>query len=230
MPESLGQSFTSLNRFLVVQFLVSGYLDTELISLFFLLTGASARFPSTSPLHCGLPGTSCRGAVQGVNRKKRLELFQQNLSENLCLEPLCSLLFWVGQYFIYWRYRRTGFWNLTVRDLHLFQRHPLHLFIFSGGTRELLGKEEMQVGPAGTTALFQGGVFGCTSWTSAVESAHAMGHPEQRTCFSWVSVASPKSSNKGWGVRGRINICHSLPCGDVCNSISPPWTLPWLLL
>lgn len=64
MLESLGESFTTLNTFLVVQFLVSGYLDTELISLFFMLTVASARYPSTSPLHCGLPATSCRGAVQ----------------------------------------------------------------------------------------------------------------------------------------------------------------------
>lgn len=28
------------------------------------MTGASARYPSTSPLHCGLPATSCRKAVQ----------------------------------------------------------------------------------------------------------------------------------------------------------------------
>jgi len=66
MLESLGKRVTSLNTFLVVQFLVSGYLDTELISLFFMLTGASARYPSTTPLHCGLPATSCRGAVQAA--------------------------------------------------------------------------------------------------------------------------------------------------------------------
>lgn len=47
------------------------------------------------------------------------------------------------------------------QDFHRLLRHPLHLFIFSGGTRELPGKEEGQVAPAGMTALFWGGSAGC---------------------------------------------------------------------
>lgn len=76
----------------------------------------------------------------------------------------------------------NGFWHLTFRDFHLFLRHPLQLFIFSGGTRELPGKEERQIAPAGTTALFWGGSAGweCLALPhglESVESAHRMGTP-----------------------------------------------------
>lgn len=64
MLESLGENFTTLNTFLVVHFLISEYLDAELIPLFFMLTGASARYRSTSPLHCGLLATSSKEVVQ----------------------------------------------------------------------------------------------------------------------------------------------------------------------
>lgn len=90
MLESLRKSFTSLNTFLVVQFLVSGYLDTELITLLFMLTGASARYPSTSPLHCGLPATSCRGAVQAGGCAQ--EEVPSTISAKFFREHMCGAL------------------------------------------------------------------------------------------------------------------------------------------
>lgn len=116
--------FTSLNTILVVWFLVSRCLDAELIPLFIMLAGASARYPSTSPLQCGLPATSCKEAMQtavciaGNAFNCFSKICQRTYVRGPCV-AFCLLLPAGNRDELC-----NGFWDLTVRDFHALLRHP----------------------------------------------------------------------------------------------------------
>lgn len=67
--------------------------------------------------------------------------FQQNLPEKTYMRSLCSFLFQVGQLILSAGGTLYCLLPSHSEDFHWLWRHPLHLFIFSGGIRELPGKE-----------------------------------------------------------------------------------------
>lgn len=178
MLESLGESFTSLNTFLVVQFLDIWTLNWHHCFSCWLEHLLDIHPPASFTVGYQQPPAEEQCRQQGMHRKKCLQLFQQNLPENICLGPCAALCFKWDNILSAGGTEElcNGFWHLTVRYFHLFLRHPLHLFIFSGGTRELAGKEEMQVVPAGTASLQDGSIWLRLMDLSSIKCTHS-GHP-----------------------------------------------------
>lgn len=205
--------FTSLNTILVVWFLVSRCLDAELIPLFIMLAGASARYPSTSPLQCELPATSCKEAMQtGVYTAGNAfncfsKIWQRTYVRGPCV-AFCLLLPAGSREELC-----NGFWDLTVRDFRALLRHSPHPF-------SLVVPESSQGG-----RRCRVGVFGWAALTWAVWSEHTVDNPNSGCDSSGflLQVQSPQMKAGEQEKESTFIICYRVPMFPLMN-------LHWLLL
>lgn len=126
--------------------MVSRCLDAELILLFIMLAGASARYPSTRPLQCGLPATSCKEAVQTAVciAGNAFNCFSKICQRTYVRGPCVALPF-VCFYLLEIEMNSVMAFEISQSGIStLYWGIPPS--IFTGGPRELPGREEMQGG------------------------------------------------------------------------------------
>lgn len=147
--------------------------------------------------------------------------FQQNLPENIYIwGPCAAFCFKWDNLFHLLEVPCNGFCHLTVRiSTGLWDIPSIYLCSVMVPESSLGRRRDSWT--CRHDSPFLGRL--CRVWVLSCILWNWAANEQQWMCPSWVFDAN--SLNKDWEVREKMNVYHSLPCGDDCSSVSPPWIL-----